>query len=1383
MPPEVIPREFFDRVMASGNELERRMLDAAYHLDQSGDADVWRLRSGKALSGFADDKALARFWNAHDSGGSLKADQSITEREIRYAALDPNTRMEHCFFYMRRLETPPGIVIPDSLRCAFIEENPPEQVKLKRLQEQVGSIVSGPVVRDYHAAVTGIRLDPAFMPADPTLQGLAASGADGLDPVFAHLQSPAFNKALEQYGTAELSGMEKLGNLVVDDLWAAIQRFIAQQSSLGQVVAGDRENAYQERFVRQRERVFIGREVILESLLEYLAEDGRSSLLVTGASGSGKSALLANFAAKCRTLYPDAKVASYFIGASPGSSNLHTVLSALCRHLLESESDVSDLPTDPLRAKRAFQAVMREAASEYRVIVILDGLDQLEDSLSAAAGLWFPFVLPVGVKLVSSGAPSQLVEALKRRFEPDKVLQLDDLTRGERTELVRQHLALRQKRLPTDLISRLVDETARADSRLPLYLLVALEELFLFGSHAALGARIDKFPTSVSALLDQVLDRLEQDHGHQFVRCVCSWLAVSQAGITEPEMLDLLTRNHPNFRAIDWSWLRQAMQIYLQPADEGDGKSREGGALGFFVDQFRTVVFRRYLGMRSATAEPTAAYRASHRVLAAFFRTVGCPDGDHWQSDRARALAALPYHLLRGDLPGQAARTLLDGTFLQAKVDAGLLLPLIQDITDAAATVTGYDGQSLAALERALRSDIHFIDRHPESLFQSVWNQSFRGGVDADQLVAASLAGLLDAWMKRKQRNKPAFPWIRALLPSRADGVPADRITLRGHQHVVFSVAFSPDGSRIASGSRDATARVWDVETGSEVATLIGHCNQVQDVAFLDNDRLLSASGNPEIKASDGKVIGETDYTVRLWSIPDEIELACSVQHDDMIHTIAVSPDKSQIISGDTSGIIRSWPTSNWSEIRRIPAHTSSVRALVHGPHNILSCANDGDVVIWLPGDLVPQGTFSSLGGNVWDMDLSPGGDRLAIAQDHVSVFDLKRGAEVLRIEAPVVYGIGWTTDGKQLVGGVGDGSIRVWDAKDGSELSRLTGHEGPVTCIAICPRGRKFASGSMDGTVRLWTLDGRSADTKPLGHEQQVLCLSPSRCNAAFVSGSEDGTAIVWDASEGSIRSRLTGHTDSVTCALLINDDSEVVTGSYDQTLRFWNASTGHLLASIPGRSMGPHSITLSPDGGSLAYCALDHTVRVLDVRTRSPKAVLLYVPGPTQQDRGVPESRWRKAADKAKAVARRFIERNRASEAAIQSAVVKGEHTEPHWIVLAFSSDGTTLAAGGLADIAVWDVKNGTLRTSFDPPSGLFCLTLSPDGTKLACGGLGAVELWDVKCERAHAQLGWAHPSCQFSSVFPRCAASRLIGRGRDGARVERADGCLHWCNRRGI
>ena len=135
------------------------------------------------------------------------------------------------------------------------------------------------------------------------------------------------------------------------------------------------------------------------------------------------------------------------------------------------------------------------------------------------------------------------------------------------------------------------------------------------------------------------------------------------------------------------------------------------------------------------------------------------------------------------------------------------------------------------------------------------------------------------------------------------------------------------------------------------------------------------------MKTAEGKPIGEADYTVRLWSIPDEMELQRSPAHGAMIHTVAVSPDGTQIVSGDSDGAIRSWHIDDWSHVKEVRAHESSVWRIIYGAECMVSYSSDGTIAIWQSGDLVLERTFPSCGkGLWWDIALSPDGGRIALA-------------------------------------------------------------------------------------------------------------------------------------------------------------------------------------------------------------------------------------------------------------------------------------------------------------------------------------------------------------------------------------------------------------------
>lgn len=182
------------------------------------------------------------------------------------------------------------------------------------------------------------------------------------------------------------------------------------------------------------------------------------------------------------------------------------------------------------------------------------------------------------------------------------------------------HFRFRRKKLSPDQLDRLFDTAKRPDAGLPLYLLVALEELSLFGSYEALTDRIDLLPPTVAELFDQVLSRIEQDHGREMTASICRWIAVSRSGMLESEILDLLTGRDRAFPRARWFRSYRAIEPYMRPVEERTGE----GLLAFYHEQLRLAAYRRYLNMRSPEEQPTTdEYRGANGELARHFRSMG----------------------------------------------------------------------------------------------------------------------------------------------------------------------------------------------------------------------------------------------------------------------------------------------------------------------------------------------------------------------------------------------------------------------------------------------------------------------------------------------------------------------------------------------------------------------------------------------------------------------------------------------------------------------------------------------------------------------------------------------------------------------------------------
>ena len=370
----------------------------------------------------------------------------------------------------------------------------------------------------------------------------------------------------------------------------------------------------------------------------------------------------------------------------------------------------------------------------------------------------------------------------------------------------------------------------------------------------------------------------------------------------------------------------------------------------------------------------------------------------------------------------------------------------------------------------------------------------------------------------------------------------------------VNTVAFSPDGGRIVSGSGDGTVRVWDAGSGQPIgAPLTGHTDKVYSVAFSpDGRRIASGSG---------------DKTVRLWDATSGQPLGAPLTgHTNQVYSVAFSPDGRRIASGSGDKTVRLWdPTSGQPLGAPLTGHTGPVVGVAFSPdgHRIASASWDNTVRLWDANSGQPIG---------------------APLTGHTNG----------------VLSVAFSPDGRRIASGSGDGTVRLWDANSGQPIGApLTGHTGAVYSVAFSPDGRRIASGSGDKTVRLWDAGSRQPIGAPLtGHTNGVYSVAFSPDGRRIASGSGDKTVRLWDANTGQpLGAPLTGHTDQVSSVAFSPDGRRIASGSRDKTVRLWDANTGQPLgAPLTGHTDQVSSVAFSPDGHRIASGSWDKTVRLWD-------------------------------------------------------------------------------------------------------------------------------------------------------------------------------------------
>ncbi|KAH6712682.1 putative WD-repeat protein [Leptodontidium sp. MPI-SDFR-AT-0119] len=461
--------------------------------------------------------------------------------------------------------------------------------------------------------------------------------------------------------------------------------------------------------------------------------------------------------------------------------------------------------------------------------------------------------------------------------------------------------------------------------------------------------------------------------------------------------------------------------------------------------------------------------------------------------------------------------------------------------------------------------------------------------------------------------------------------------TLEGHTDPVTSIAFSPDGKQVVSGSGDETMRLWDAATGAALQTLEGHTNWVRSVTFSpDGSQLVSGSDDKTVRlwdattgaalqtlkghtgwvrsvafSPDGKqvVSGSNDRTVRLWDAATGAALQTLRGYTDSVTSVAFSPDGKQVVSGSNDETVRLWDATTGAALQTFKGHTDSVTSVAFSPNGkqVVSGSNDETVRLW---DTTTETALQTLEGHtdwVKSVAFSPDGKQVVSGSNDrtVRLWDAATGAalQILEGHTDSVTSVAFSPDGKQVVSGSDDKTVRLWDTTTETALQMLEGHTDWVTSVAFSPDGKRIVSGSYDRTVRLWDAATGAALQTLEGHTDSVTSVAFSPDGKQVVSGSDDKMVRLWDAATGAALQTLEGHTNWVTSVAFLLDGKQVVSGSGDKTVRLWDAATGQpLLPALKGHTGPVASVAFSPDGKQIVSGSWDSTVRRWDTATGQP-------------------------------------------------------------------------------------------------------------------------------------------------------------------------------------
>ncbi len=327
-------------------------------------------------------------------------------------------------------------------------------------------------------------------------------------------------------------------------------------------------------------------------------------------------------------------------------------------------------------------------------------------------------------------------------------------------------------------------------------------------------------------------------------------------------------------------------------------------------------------------------------------------------------------------------------------------------------------------------------------------------------------------------------PQVLRVVPTR---VPTWRCihTLVGHSNAVTSVAFSPDGKTLASGSQDKTIEMWKLETGKRWYTLTGHSDWVTCVAFSPDGRTLASGGR--------------DKTIHIWDLNKGKWWYALTGHSDRVSAVAFSPNGEVLASSSRDKTVQLWNLNKGRWISTLTGHAEGVEAVAFSPGGEFLATGSRDQTVRL-----------------WDWQ---NGRSLCSLADHgdwvrSTVFSPISLAGQTPPSPPLLRG--GVGEGLILATGSRDGTAKLWrvDAQGrGMLLRSMRDNSGDVLCVAFSPDGRVLATGSRDGTIYLWDAEGGGLLEILAGHAGEVLSVAFSTDGGSLASGGGDRIVKIWRA------------------------------------------------------------------------------------------------------------------------------------------------------------------------------------------------------------------------------------------------------------------------------
>lgn len=586
---------------------------------------------------------------------------------------------------------------------------------------------------------------------------------------------------------------------------------------------------------------------------------------------------------------------------------------------------------------------------------------------------------------------------------------------------------------------------------------------------------------------------------------------------------------------------------------------------------------------------------------------------------------------------------------------------------------------------------------------------------------------------------------------------------LTGHTELLFSAAFSPDGKRVVTSSYDKTARIWDATSGMSLVSLIGHESGLIGAEFsTDGRRVVTCSH---------------DKTAKIWDAESGRLLATLTGHNGEVYLAHFSPDGKLVVTGSYDNTVKIWDAEKNVPKFTIPENEGRAYFAIFSPNSerLITASRDKSATIWNAAtgekifvlrNLEPRyepyrpAARSDL---ISHAEFSPDGTRIVTASydNDATIWDASTGDRLFRLSGHEneLNTARFSSDGGRIVTSSDDKTAKIWDASTGRLLATLVGHNGPLRAAHFSPDGSLIVTSSYKGDkiVRVWDSAIVSTNLPLSGHHDILQSAEFSPDGTLIVTASSDRTARIWDAATGASLHSLIGHAGRLRSAQFSPDGKRVVTSSEDRTARLWDAATGVSIATLKGHDDALRTATFSPDGTRIVTASNDKAIGVWDTSTGRRLGVF------TGHENLILSAEFSPDGARILTASADKTARIWDSVSGLQLSVLVGH--EDLVLNARFSPDGRRIVtASNDKTSIIWDVESGQpVFELADHDSSVLDAAFSPDGNRIVTvSERGTASFWDSATGGFLNTLS-RHESGVLSAEFSR-DGSRVVTASND-------------------